>query len=157
MRTLSTALCTLLLCAVCSSSASAQNLGERIKVLREAAQFDRARAAEFRKFANEDSGVAQARERQAQDLDNNANRYAERANFHRSLAAQFGNNPDQVRLANECQSLANELHKMANERRNIVGTLRAHVNNYNSWASSLEGRAASYENQANMLQSAGRL
>lgn len=157
MRTVSTVVCALLVSVLCSASASAQGMGDRIRALHEAAQFERARAAEFHKLANEDQNVAQSRENQARDLENNAVRYAERANFHRSMAAQFGNNPDQVRLARECDALAGEMRRVAAERRNMVGMLRSHVGLYSGWAANMEARAAAYDNQASSLQNAGRL
>jgi hypothetical protein len=137
--------------------AAAESPGEAARRLREAAQFDHARAEEFRKLANEDDGVAQGRARQAQDLDNNAIKYSQRAQYHRAIAAQFGNNPDQLRLARECDQLATEMHNMANERRNIVRLLQGHVGQWRNWANALDARAASEQQAADSLANAGRL
>lgn len=130
---------------------------EAARRLHEAAQFDRARAAEFNKLAGEDEGVAQSRARQAADLDNNAIKYSERANFHRALAAQFGNNADQLRLARECDALATSLHNIANERRSIVTSLQNHVIQWRTWSQNLQQRAANQDAVAARLQSGGML
>ena len=74
-----------------------------------------------------------------------------------AFQAQYGNNPDQLRLAHECDELATSLHNVANERRTLVRTLEAHVITWRQWVTNLNARAAAEDAAANRLQSAGNL
>jgi len=147
----------LFLATAATSPARAETPAQTAQRLRDYAQFDQARAAEFTKIANEDEGVARGREAQANDLDNNARNFEQRANFHRQVAAAYGNNPEQLRLAGEADMLARDFHNMANERRQIAKQLSQHVAQMRNWAKTFADRARNELAMANNLQNAGKL